>query len=87
MSELLIQEFKNLEKKIDENLTVRKEIRDKLNKLCVDMTTMQGDYYGDKDKQKVGTHKMTIDHQGYFMKMSGAMLLITSLMAWMKITK
>lgn len=80
----LLEEFKKLEGKIDENLTVRKEILDKLNLLVTDMTVIKKDYYGNGKK---GTHQMTHAHQDYFMKMSGAVAFLSIALAWMKVSK
>ena len=80
----LLEEFKKLECKIDDNIAVRKDILDKLNSLNTKMEVLHKDYYGNGKK---GTHTMTHEHQGYFMKLSGAMLLVTTFMAWMKVSK
>ena len=80
----LLEEFKKLECKIDDNIAVRKDILDKLNSLNIKMEVMHKDYYGNGKK---GTHQMTHAHQDYFMKMSGAVAFLSVALAWMKVSK
>lgn len=82
--EYLIESFAHLEKKIDDNMAVRQEILNKLNKLVTDVSIIKKDFYGNGVE---GIHKKVMRHEGYFLKLGGATALVSSVFAIFKIWK
>lgn len=73
--ESLIDSFTHLEKKIDDNMAVRQEILNKLNQLVTDVSILKKDFYGNGVE---GVHRKVHRHEGYFLKLKGGSILITS---------
>lgn len=82
--EILLDVFGKLEKKIDDNMVVRQDILSKLNLLVTDVSIIKKDFYGNGVE---GIHKKVIRHEGYFLKLGGASVLISSVFTVFKIWK